>query len=90
MTLSNNIVEAALKIPIRIRKNAMFYKTEHGASIANILLSLIETARRADVNPVDYLVALQENKSDVFKNPEAWVPWRYQESQEENPLSEAA
>lgn len=60
--IDNNILEAALKIPIRIRKSAMFYKTEHGACIANILLSLIETARRAGVNPISYLVALQENK----------------------------
>ncbi len=29
--LDNNILEASLKVPIRIRKNAMFYKTEHGA-----------------------------------------------------------
>jgi len=36
--LDNNVVEAALKIPIRIRKSAMFYKTLHGATIGNILI----------------------------------------------------
>ena len=29
--IDNNIVERALKIPIRVRKTAMFYKTQHGA-----------------------------------------------------------
>ena len=67
--LDNNIVEAALKIPIRIRKSAMFYKTSHGAKIANIILSLVVTAKLCDVNPLDYLIALQANKSSVFQSP---------------------
>lgn len=88
--IDNNIVEAALKIPIRIRKNAMFYKTLHGASIASILTSLIYTAKLAGENPIDYLVALQENKSLVFKAPEDWVPWRFRETLEKLRLSKAA
>jgi len=75
--IDNNIVERALKIPIRVRKTAMFYKTEHGAKIASILMTLIHTAILANENPVDYLTTLQENKSHVFKEPTAWVPWRY-------------
>lgn len=78
--IDNNIVERALKIPIRIRKSAMFYKTEHGANIANVLLSLIYTAKLANENPVDYLVALQDHKTDVFQNPDDWVPWRYRDT----------
>ncbi len=76
--LDNNIVEAILKIPIRIRKAAMFYKTQHGANIGSILLSLIVTAQLCGENPLDYLVALQENKSSVFKEPSLWLPWNYQ------------
>lgn len=78
--IDNNVVEAALKIPIRVRKTAMFYKTQHGADISNILMSLIYTAKLCDENPVDYLQALQEHKSSVFANPLAWVPWRYRET----------
>jgi len=91
--IDNNIVERSLKIAIRNRKNAMFYKTLHGATIGNILTSLIETARLSNVNPVDYLVALQENKSVVHKNPADWVPWSYQKTLENmrlNQLSIAA
>lgn len=88
--LDNNIVEAALKIPIRVRKTAMFYKTLHGAEISNILTSLIVTAKLCDENPIDYLIALQENKSAVFKDPAAWVPWCYQATLQQLALKKAA
>ena len=90
MPIDNNLVEAALKIPIRIRKNASFYKTPHGATIASILTSLIYTAKLSSINPVDYLVALQENKSAVFADPSAWVPWRYQETLVSGVIAKAA
>lgn len=88
--LDNNLVERALKIPIRNRKNAMFYKTLYGATIGNILISLIYTAKLAKINPIDYLVALQENKSAVHKNPNDWVPWMYQKTLENRQLNIAA
>jgi transposase len=75
--LDNNIVEASLKVPIRIRKNAMFYKTEHGAFIGSMLISIIQTCQANKVNPVEYLAALQANKSQVFKEPAQWLPWNY-------------
>lgn len=75
--LDNNIIEAGLKIPIRIRKNAMFFKTEHGAFVGSMLLSIIQTCIAADENPVDYLTALQANKSRIFKEPEKFLPWNY-------------
>ena len=86
--IDNNIVERSLKIAIRNRKNAMFYKTQHGAIIGNILTSLIETARLSNVNPVDYLVALQDNKSAVHKNSADWVPWTYQKTLENMRLNQ--
>lgn len=88
--IDNNIVERALKIPIRNRKNAMFYKTEHGATIGNILISLIYTAKLAKINPIEYLIALQENKSAVHKNPEDWIPWKYKEIFKNRQLNAAA
>ncbi len=78
--IDNNIVEQALKIPIRGRKAAMFYKTEHGATISSILTSLIQTAALSGENPYEYLVALQDYKSWVFKEPEAWLPWNYRQT----------
>ncbi len=76
--LDNNVIERALKIPIRVRNNSYFYATEHGAYIGSILQSLICTCIAAKQNPVHYLTAIQENKSEARLNPSAWMPWTYQ------------
>ena len=78
--LDNNCVEEILKIPIRVRKNASFFATLHGAFVGSMLTSLIVTAARAGVNPVEYLTAVQQYKSHVFKAPQDWLPWNYQET----------
>jgi hypothetical protein len=65
-------------ILIRQRKNSLFYKTEYSAYIASVLTSLIATCCHAGVNALDYLVALQEHRHEVFAAPEAWLPWTYQ------------
>jgi transposase len=75
--LDTNIVERALKLIIRQRKNSLFYATEHSASIASMLTSLIATCLHAGVNALEYLVALQEHRSAVFGDPAAWLPWNY-------------
>jgi transposase len=76
--LDNNLVERALKLFIRQRKNSLFYKTAYSAYIASVLTSVIATCLHAGVNALDYLVALQEHRAAVFANPEAWLPWSYQ------------
>lgn len=76
--LDTHLVERALKLFIRQRKNSLFYKTEHSAYIASVLVSLIATCLHAGVNALEYLVALQENRREVFADPGAWVPWSYQ------------
>ena len=76
--LDNNLVERALKLFIRQRKNSLFYATEHSAYIASVLTSLIATCMQAGVNALDYLVALQEHRREVFADPGAWLPWNYQ------------
>jgi len=75
--LDTNIVERALKLIIRQRKNSLFYATEHSASIASMLTSLIATCLHAGVNALEYLVALQEHRPAVFRDPAAWLPWNY-------------
>jgi hypothetical protein len=75
--LDNNLVERALKLFIRQRKNSLFYKSEHSAYIASVLTSLIVTCIYAGVNVIDYLVALQEHRAEVFADPSAWLPWTY-------------
>ena len=76
--LDNNLVERALKLVIRQRKNSLFYRTEHSAYIASVLTSLIATCLYAGVNALHYLVALQEHRAEVFADPAAWLPWTSQ------------
>ncbi len=76
--IDNNVVERALKLVIRQRNNSLFYASEHSAYIASALSSLIATCIEAGVNALDYLVALQRQRSAVFQNPGAWLPWNYQ------------
>ena len=75
--LDNNICERALKKAILHRKNAMFYKTENGAHVGDIFMSLIHTAELCQANPFDYLVALQKHADAVETDPPAWMPWNY-------------
>jgi hypothetical protein len=82
--LDNNICERALKKAILHRKNALFYKTENGARVGDLFMSLIHTCNLASVNPFDYLTALQEHPADLVEYPEKWLPWNYN-----NPSSSA-
>jgi len=76
--LDNNVCEQALKKAVLHRKNALFFRTEHGALIGDLFMSLIHTCNLGDINPYDYLVVLQKYSSDVRKNPANWMPWNYQ------------
>jgi transposase len=78
--LDNNLAERALKLFIRQRNNSLFYKSTHSAYIASVLTSLIATCLYAGVNAVEYLVALQEHRREVWVDPAAWLPWAYARS----------
>ncbi len=78
--LDNNTCERALKKAILHRKNALFYKTEHGAHVGDVFMGLIHTAEINGQNPFDYLVVLQRRTEDVKANPADWMPWNYQET----------
>jgi len=78
--LDNNLCERALKKAILHRKNSLFYKTEHGAYVGDLFMSIIHTCNLCDVNPFDYLTQLQKHSSLVFKNPGKWLPWNYQKA----------
>ena len=48
--IDNNTMEAALKLVVRNRKNASFYKTQAGASIGDVIMSMIATCAQSGVN----------------------------------------
>lgn len=75
--LDNNICERALKKVILHRKNAYFYKTENGAHVGDLYMSLIHTAELCGVNPFDYLTELQKHADEFQDAPQDWMPWNY-------------
>jgi transposase len=77
--LDNNIAERALKRAILHRKNALFFRTAHGAAVGDLYMSLIHTCDLSGVNPFDYLVAAMGHSEDVESDPSAWLPWNYRD-----------
>ena len=75
--LDNNLCEQVLKKAILHRKNSLFYKTEYGAYVGDLFMSLIHTCSLCKANPFVYLKALQDNSSLIADNPEKWMPWNY-------------
>ena len=78
--LDNNILEQNLRVAVLNRKNWLFYKTETGALIGDILTGLIKTCEENGKNPFEYLIALQKNRKVVKELPEKWLPWENWES----------
>lgn len=76
--LDNNVCERALKVSIRHRKNSLFYKTQKGAEVGDLFMSIIHTCRLNGINAFDYLTALQTHAADVAADPAQWLPWNFQ------------
>jgi len=78
--LDNNVTERALKMAILHRKNSIAYKTERGAQVGDLFMSLIHSCRLNNANPFDYLVALIRNIDRVKADPAQWMPWNFREA----------
>jgi hypothetical protein len=78
--LDNNLCEQALKKAILHRKNALFYKSDQGAQVGDLYMSLIYTCQLNKVNPFDYLTELERHADQIVCHPERWMPWNYGET----------
>ena len=78
--LDNNLCERSLKRAILHRKNALFYRSEKGARVGDIFMTLIYSAELAKVDPFDYLVTLGRNTDEVARSPADWMPWNYRQT----------
>jgi hypothetical protein len=87
--LDNNAIERQLKKAILNRKNAYFYRSNRGALVGDIYMSLIYTCELNGGNPFDYLNQLQEHASDLAANPSNWMPWTYLETLKRMALSDS-
>ena len=83
--VDNNRMEETLKMPIRNRKTAHFFKTVNGAGIGNVITSVIATSVRAEINIFEYLTVLQRYHEAVKASPEDFLPWNYQDTLEKWP-----
>jgi hypothetical protein len=78
--LDNNLCERALKKAILHRKNALFYKTQNGAHVGDLFMSLIYTCQLCGANAFAYLAELQHHGEELSCSPEQWMPWNYGET----------
>jgi hypothetical protein len=85
--LDNNLCERVLKKAILHRKASLFYKTENGARVGDLFMSLIHTCELCGADPFDYLTELQKHADDLAKSAQDWMPWTYRETllREANP-----
>jgi hypothetical protein len=75
--LDSKAVERALKRVVLHRKNALFFRTEHGAAVGDILMSVIETCRVNGIRAWEYLLQVLRNSRAVREDPSRWLPWTY-------------
>jgi hypothetical protein len=75
--LDNNICERVLKMVVLHRKNSLAYKTERGAKVGDLFMSLIQTCRLNCTNAFDYFSALMANPAAVLADPAQFLPWNY-------------
>ena len=78
--LDNNVCERALKKAILHRKNSLFYKTENGAHVGDIFMSIIYTCQLCAADPFDYLTQLYRHSAELSRSPHDWMPWNYPDS----------
>jgi len=78
--LDSTIVERALKKAILHRRNSLFYKTQRGARVGDLFMSLIYTCQLSNANPFDYLTVLHRNADRLAREPAQWMPWNYSET----------
>jgi len=69
--IDNNLCEQVLKRAILHRKNSLFYRTEHGAYIGDLFMSLIHTCTLNRVNPFHYLTTFRNTHRSCLRIPNA-------------------
>lgn len=78
--LENNGVERLLKKAVLHRKNSYSYRTNRGARVGDIYMSLIYTCELNGVNAFEYLTELQYHAAEVRARPAEWLPWNFRDT----------
>jgi len=56
----------------------MFYKTQAGAAVGDLFMSLISTCILNKIDPFQYLTETEKHAAQVAADPVAWLPWNYE------------
>jgi hypothetical protein len=75
--ICNNLSERMLKTIIRHRKNSLFFKNQLGARVADIITTILFSAKANNINSVEYLKNLMIHKNLWEQEPQKWLPWNY-------------
>jgi hypothetical protein len=78
--IENNIAERTLKKAICHRRNSLFYRSQRGADVGDMFMSLIHTVQIRGANPFDFLTAIQRHARAAAQSPADWLPWTYRET----------
>jgi hypothetical protein len=87
--LDNNATERILKTSILHRKNSLFYRTQRGADVGDLFMSLVQTCRANAVNPFEYMLAVVRNAQAAKLAPDKWLPWNYPAIPDPQPATNA-
>jgi hypothetical protein len=73
--LDNNILESQLRTPVMNRKNWLWYASETGALVGDIILSVLKTCELCKVDAFEYLNYIQDHVDEVKIDPDKYLPW---------------
>jgi transposase len=78
LEIDNNLVENAIRPTAIGKKNFLFFGSPDSGQTSAVIYSLVETCRKLDINPADYLEELFEALPEM-KQAEAaeWTPARW-------------
>ncbi|MGH9318466.1 MAG: hypothetical protein ACRD21_07325 [Vicinamibacteria bacterium] len=63
-----------------IRNNSLFYRSQRGATVGDVYMSLIHTTELAGGDAFHYLTELMRHPKAVAENPGSWLPWSYRQT----------
>ncbi len=91
LEIDNNLVENAIRPTAIGKKNWLFFGSPDSGQDSAILYSLIETCRKLDINPADYLRELFDALPTMEqKEVVDWTPAKWDASREVQPVPEFA
>lgn len=79
MPLDTNLCEQSLIAVVRYLTGSRNYHTERGAEVGDAGMSLVATSRANDAEPWTWLTDCLENRADLAKNPDKYLPWNFKE-----------